>query len=58
MILKNAVVSIGLALSACLAATLPASAQLEVEVNQASAREYRVALPDFNANTAEAQALA
>ncbi|OUX99218.1 MAG: Tol-Pal system beta propeller repeat protein TolB [Hyphomonadaceae bacterium TMED5] len=56
--MKNAVVSIGLALSACLAATLPASAQLEVEVNQASAREYRVALPDFNANTAEAQALA
>ncbi len=58
MLFRQTLFSMGLAVASCFACMVPASAQINVEINQASAREFRVALPDFNANTPEAQALA
>ena len=58
MALKKLLLSLGVALTVSMGLGTSASAQLEGEVTQASAREFRVALPDFNATTPEAQALA
>ncbi|WP_033232266.1 Tol-Pal system beta propeller repeat protein TolB [Ponticaulis koreensis] len=58
MALKRMILSLGVAVTVSMGLGAPAMAQLEGEVTQASAREFRVALPDFNANTPEAQALA
>ncbi|MAP94863.1 MAG: Tol-Pal system beta propeller repeat protein TolB [Ponticaulis sp.] len=44
--------------AACLSLVQPALAQIEGTITQGDAREFRVALPDFNADTPEARDLA
>ena len=55
--LRKLIISLGIAISVCLVSGLPASAQLEGTINQAADRKYRVALPDFTANSTEAKDL-
>ena len=58
MALKKLLTSLAIAMTSCLSLILPSTAQIEGTISQASARQFRVALPNFSANTPEARQLA
>ena len=58
MAFRKLVFGLAAALTTCLGLSLPSSAQIEGTINTASARQFRVALPNFEGYSPEAQALA